>query len=101
LVSTKSPLIRNQIDQDEDEDEDDFDYAENLNIKNLLEDLNNNPDDCAFPSSFQNKCLTNGEVYGLLKNRSDLMKLPRTIEQQLYKPNEHMCTAIDLSMYQT
>jgi hypothetical protein len=80
LVSTKSPLIRNQIDQDEDEDEDDFDYAENLNIKNLLEDLNNNPDDCAFPSSFQNKCLTNGEVY---------------------KPNEHMCTAIDLSMYQT
>ncbi len=29
------------------------------------------------------------------------MKTSRTIEQQLHKPNEHMCTSIDLSMYLT
>jgi hypothetical protein len=43
-------------------------------------------------------CLTNRGVYGLLSNQSDLMKVSKTIEKQLNRPNEHMCTSIDLSM---
>ncbi len=79
------------------EDEDDFD-DDSINLTHLLEDLRNSPNECAFPSLSQNKCLSNKQVYELIKNQSDLMKISKAIEQKLHKPNEHMCTSIDLSM---
>lgn len=95
--ATNSPLIINQIDTENEEDDNDFEDDYDLNLANLLEDLRYNPDECAFPSSRQNQCLTNKQVYKLLYNKSDLMKTSQTIERQLQKPNEHMCTSIDLS----
>jgi len=57
-----------------------------------------NPDSCAFLSNNNNdKCLTNAEVYKYLYNKSDLMKLSKSIEQQINKPNEQICTSIALS----
>jgi hypothetical protein len=95
----KSPLLTNPEEEDE-EDDNDFEYEDYLNLTNLLEDLTNNPNECAFPSSRQNQCLTNQQVYKLLHNKIDLMKTSKLIEQQLHKPNEQICTSIDLSMYQ-
>jgi hypothetical protein len=97
LLATKLPLSRNQIDTEDDED--DFDHDDTITMTNLLDDLAHSPNDCAFPSSTQTKCLTNNQVYRLIKNKSDLMKISKTIDKQLHKPNEHMCTSIDLSMY--
>jgi hypothetical protein len=81
---------------DEDEDEDP-DYDDNLLESNFLEDLKINPTSCAFLSNDDSKCLTNEQVYNLLNNRSDLMKLTKPIEQQINKPNERTCASIDLS----
>ena len=83
----------------EDEEEDDHDYDDNLLESNFLEDLKINPTACAFLSNDETKCLTNEQVYGILNNRSDLMKLPKSIEQQINKPNEQTCTSIDLSSF--
>ncbi len=96
LSATKLPVSSNQIDTQEDEE--DFGDDDSINLTYLLEDLRNNPNDCAFPSLSQNKCLSNKQVYELIKNQSDLMKISKAIEQKLHKPNEHMCTSIDLSM---
>ncbi len=81
--------------EDEIEDED---YEDSIIESNLLEDLKTNPESCAFLSSNENKCLTNEQVYKLLNNQSDLIKFSKTIEQQINKPNEQMCTSIDLSL---
>lgn len=82
---------------DEEDEDDDYLSDEDLNPKYFIEDFQNNPDECAFPSSRQNQCLTNRDVFRLLNNRSDLLKTSRTIEQKLVKPDEPMCTSIDLS----
>jgi hypothetical protein len=103
---TRSPLPVNNKnnhvgggggDDDDEENEIDRNYEETLTVDSLLEDLTVSPDECAFPSINQNKCLTNRQVYRLINNRTDLMKVSRDIEQQLYKSNEQMCTSIDLS----
>ena len=94
--------LSNQSDHDEgDGEEEDFLSEEDFNLQHLFEDFRSNPDACAFPSSKQRKCLTNRQVFRLLNNRSDLLKTSRTIEQKLSKPNEHMCTSIDLSTSKT
>ena len=95
--SMPSPLVNSYAHVDDEQDEFDRDYEENLTVKALVEDLAINRDGCAFPSINDHRCFSNKQVYGLMKNRSDLMKTSRSIEQQLYKPNEHMCTSIDLS----
>jgi hypothetical protein len=89
-TTTSSLLLK------EEEDED-LDYDDHLIESNLLEDLQTNPDACAILSNNENQCLTNEQVYNLLKNRSDLMKFPKLIEQQIIKPNEQICTSIGLS----
>ena len=95
---TASSLANSYAHGDDEQDEFDRDYEENLTVKALLEDLTSNQDRCAFPSVNDNQCFSNKQVYGLVNNRSDLMKISRSIEQQLYKPNEQMCTSIHLSM---
>ena len=79
------------------EDDDDYLSEDDLNPKHFIEDFHNNPDECAFPSSRQHRCLTNRQVFRLLNNRSDLLQTSRTIEQKLVKSDEQMCTSIDLS----
>ena len=90
--------MTNQVDNEGTEDEIDFDYDNIINKEDLLEDLKYNPNGCAFRSLSHKKCLTNQQVYGLLKNQSNFLQISATIEEQLHKPNEHMCTFIDLSM---
>lgn len=34
-----------------------------------------------------------------MNNATDFLRISKTIEAKLHKPNEHMCTSIDLSMY--
>lgn len=84
---------------DEVDGDDDGDDANDFNLDLLLEDLRMNPNECAFLSTKQKTCLTNKEVYRLLKNRSDLFLTSDTIEKNLNKPNEHTCTSIELSNY--
>ncbi len=91
-LTTTSSLLLN--DDEEEEDDDD-----NLIESNLLEDLKTNPDSCAFLPTNENKCLTNERVYQLLNNRSDLMKFSKSIEHQINKPNEQICTSIALSSF--
>lgn len=93
-VSTRSPFLTDEI-----EDDTDREYDEQLTVAGLLEDLTINPDQCAFPSSSQQRCLSNKQVYQLINNHTELMKVSRNIEQQLFKPNEHMCTSIDLNRH--
>jgi hypothetical protein len=50
-------------------------------------------------STNDEKCLTNEQVYNLLNNQIDLMKFSKPIEQQINKPNEQICTSIDLSSF--
>ena len=95
-ISSINKLPNNQYDASGDDD-DDYLSEEDLNPQNFIEDFVNNPDECAFPSSRQTRCLTNREVFRLMNNRSDLLKTSRTIERNLFKPNEQMCTSIDLS----
>lgn len=85
---------QNDYDDDENENEDE----EIINEFNFRKDLLDNLDSCAFTSINQKECLTNEQVYQLLNNQSDLVKFSKTIEYQLYKPDEQMCTTIDLSM---
>lgn len=94
-INNKLPLsVNNAYDDD---DDDDYLSEEDLTPQNFLEDFTNNLDECAFPSSRQTRCLTNQQVFRLMNNRSDLLKTSRIIEQNLFKPNEQMCTSIDLS----
>jgi hypothetical protein len=88
-VSVSTPI--------EEEEEDDDDDDEQLNVASLLEDLTINSDQCAFPSTNEQRCLSNKQVYRLINNHSELIKVSRNIEQQLFKPHERMCTSIDLS----
>ncbi|CAF4102545.1 unnamed protein product [Rotaria socialis] len=81
------------------EEDEDLDYDDNLTESYLLEDLRNSIDSCAFLSKNDHKCLTNQRVYQLLNNKSDLIKFSKTIEQQINKPNEQMCTSIDLNRH--
>ncbi|CAF3371762.1 unnamed protein product [Rotaria sp. Silwood1] len=99
LLSTQPPSLYNQTNKKHEEEEDDFDYEDSLNEIDLKLDLLANPNGCAFVSPRQNKCLTNQQVYTLLSNTSDFMKISKTIEEKLYKPNEHMCTSIDLNRH--
>jgi hypothetical protein len=96
-LSTRSPLLNRFVETDDEEQESERDYEENLTVSSLLEDLINNPDGCAFPAVNQNRCLSNRQVYQLLDNHIELMKVSHKIEEQLYKPNEQMCTSIELS----
>ncbi|CAF2450277.1 unnamed protein product [Rotaria sp. Silwood2] len=98
-LSTKSPLSSSPMNKKYEEEEDESDYDDNLNEIDLKLDLISNPNGCVFVSSSQNKCLTNQQVYSLLSNKTDLMKISKPIEEQLYKPNEHMCTSIDLNRH--
>ena len=95
-LSTKAPLLINDIDPFDEEQDDD---EESISVENFLEDFYNNPHDCAFPSSTTHQCVTNEQVYQMIHNRSDLMKVSTSIEQQLHKPHEHICTSIDLSNF--
>ena len=96
LTTTISPAYDDEneenVDDDEEEDTDDFDV-------NFLEDLKADPDKCAFQSVNQQKCLTNSDVYRLLYNQSDLLKLSKAIENQIHPSNEAICTSIDLSSF--
>ncbi|CAF3652461.1 unnamed protein product, partial [Rotaria sordida] len=95
---TSSSLNINK--QEEVEEDEDLDYDDNINESYLLEDLRNGFDSCAFlSSSNQDKCLTNKQVYQSLNNKSDFIKFSKTIEQQINKPNEQMCTSIDLNRH--
>ncbi|CAF4946392.1 unnamed protein product [Rotaria sp. Silwood1] len=98
VVDNKKVSSSLNINKEEEEDED-ADYDDNLNESYLLEDLRNSLDSCAFLSSDQNKCLTNKQVYELLHNQSDLIRFSKTIEQQMNKPHEQICTSIDLSSF--
>ncbi|CAF0835282.1 unnamed protein product [Rotaria sordida] len=105
-LTTKSSLLINQINKNHeeqegeiDDDDDDSDYDVPLNEIELKVDLVSNPNACAFVPSSRSQCLTNQQVYTLLHNTTDLMKISKTIEEQLYKPNEHMCTSIDLNRH--
>jgi len=93
-TTTISPLLLLEDDEDEDPD-----YEDNLTESYLLEDLKANPDSCAFLLNNEKNCLTNEQVYQLLNNRSDLMKFSKSIEQQIIKPTEQICTSIDLSSF--
>ena len=95
-AAANSPYLNNTLAVDED-DTDDFDDEDPISMQNLLEDLWNGPDDCAFSSSSQSQCLSNRQVYALLSNRTDLMRTSKAIEKQLRKPDEHVCTSVDLS----
>ncbi|CAF5200731.1 unnamed protein product, partial [Rotaria magnacalcarata] len=81
------------------EEDEDLDYDDHLMESYLLEDLRNSLDSCAFLSKTDRQCLTNQQVYQLLNNKSDLIKFSKTIEQQINKPNEQMCTSIDLNRH--
>jgi len=94
LSSTISTTISSLLNEDEDED---LDYEDILTESNLIEDLKTNPDSCAYLSNNEDKCLTNEQVYKYLYNKSDLMKFSKSIEQQINKPNEQICTSIALS----
>ena len=96
-ASTASPYSRDEQHAGNDEDDDDFDYNSPADMMNLREDLKDNPNECAFLSSKQTTCLTNAQAYSLLKNRTDLLRISKTIKKKLHKPNEHVCTSIDLS----
>jgi hypothetical protein len=95
--SAPTTLLPLSNDETIDDDDDDDDDSDTLNVAHLREDLINSLDACAFSSSNENKCLTNEQVYRLLNNQSDLIQFSKTIEQQLNKPDERMCTSIDLS----
>ena len=82
-----------------DEEEDDLDYDENLLESDFYEDFKLNSNACAFSSSNDQQCLTNVQVYQLINNQSDLLRLSKTIEQKIYKPNEQICTSIDLNRH--
>lgn len=90
-TSSVGPPPLEQIDDEGDDDEDMY------NESDLQEDLINNADTCAFPSTSEEPCLSNKQVYHLLNNRSDLFQFAKGVEQQLKKPQEQMCTGIDLS----
>ncbi|CAF2034049.1 unnamed protein product [Rotaria magnacalcarata] len=98
-LSKSSPAFTNQINGKYQEDDDDFEDDDSLNQKDLEEDLRANPYGCAFQSLSQNQCLNNLEVYELLNNGTDFLKTSKVIQSQLYKPNEHMCTSIDLNRH--
>lgn len=98
--SISSSTLSSETNVDEEEEEEDEDDEEDtIEESNLREDLVNKPDDCAFTSSYQKKCLSNQQVYHLLNNRSDLIKVSKSIQYQINKPNEQMCTSIDLSKH--
>ena len=99
-TSGKRPVSSTTIPSTPNDDgleEEDPDYDDELSESNLRQDLTNDPTSCAFPTKSDSQCVTNEQTYRLLNNHSDLMKLPKNIEQQLKKPNEQMCTFIDLS----
>ncbi|CAF1168574.1 unnamed protein product [Adineta ricciae] len=99
FASTASPYSRDEQHAGNDDDDDDFDYNSPADMMNLREDLRDNPNECAFLSSKQTTCLTNAQAYSLLKNRTDLLKISKAIKKELHKPNEHMCTSIDLNRH--
>lgn len=92
LSTTTIPSSSLLLDYEDEEDED------NLSESNLLEDFKLNPNSCAFPSTNDDQCLTNEQVYHLLNNRSDLMEFSKTIDKKINNPNEQICTSIDLSL---
>lgn len=93
-------MLINQLNRKYEDDDIESDYDETLSEPDLQEDLKSNPNGCAYGSPNQRNCITNQQVYNLLSNQTDFLKISKTIELQLQKPNEHMCTSIDLSMYQ-
>ncbi|CAF0737563.1 unnamed protein product [Adineta steineri] len=99
LSVTQQNISSNQFDNDDEEEDDDSDYDKPSSIATFLEDYKIYQNDCAFKSASQTKCLSNKQVSRLLKNRRDFMKISKTIEKQLHKPNEHMCTSIDLNRH--
>ena len=88
-------INKNSHDEEQDDDQDE----ELLDESILFEDLINNPDSCAFPTTIEKTCLTNQQVYNSLNNQSVLIQFSKSIEQQLNKPNEQRCTSIDLSSF--
>ncbi|CAF0882361.1 unnamed protein product [Adineta steineri] len=98
-TKTSSTPSSNNNNNDDDDDDDDLDYEDNINESILLEDYKTNLNSCAFLSNNDDKCLTNEQVYKLLNNKSDLIKFSKIIEHQINKPNEQMCTSIDLNRH--
>lgn len=97
-TTTLAPSLRDHNDEEEEEDDENTDY-DNIVETTLLEDFKADPDKCAFSTINEKKCLTNVDVYNLLYNQSDLLKLSKTIDQQINKPDERICTSIDLSAF--
>ena len=77
----------------------DYDYDDDLTEFDLLEDLRNSFDVCAFSATYTEQCLTNKQVYELLHDQSDLINFSPAIEQQIMKPHGQICTSIDLSLF--
>ncbi|MCC6581972.1 MAG: hypothetical protein IT440_16195, partial [Phycisphaeraceae bacterium] len=97
--STSSPQSLNFVDPIYDEGDDERDDDDSLDIQTFLDDFYANSNECAFPSKSSNQCLTNQRVYQLIRNQSDFIQISKSIEEQLHKPNEHMCTSIDLNRH--
>ena len=82
---------------DDDEQDDERNGDDPFDLKTLLDDFDANANECAFPAKNSTRCLTNERVFQLIDKRTDLMKLSKSIEQELHKPNERICSSIDLS----
>lgn len=93
----KKVISSTPLNVSKEEEDEDLDYDDNLSESYLKEDYQSSFNSCAFISSNEKQCLTNSQVYNLLKKKSDLIKFSKTIEQQINIPNEQMCTSIDLS----
>lgn len=96
-TSTRSSFLSKP--DDEDNDDDDSDYEDTLLESDFYDDLKSNANTCAFSSSNDQQCLTNTQVYRLIDNRSDFLRFSKQIEQKISKPNEQVCTSIDLNRH--
>lgn len=89
--------VSNEFDDEEFESERDFEA--NLTVNALLVDFRNAPNECFMRKGAQGKCVTNKKIYKMIDNRSDLMVLPREVEEKVLRRNGRMCTSIDLSEF--
>ena len=99
VSSTVGPDSLSYVDPEDENDEDDEQDDGSFDVKTLREDFDANTNECAFSTTNSSRCLTNGDVFQLIDNRSDLMKVSKSIEQQIHKANEQICTSIDLSAF--
>ncbi|CAF1439929.1 unnamed protein product, partial [Didymodactylos carnosus] len=87
-------------------DDDDYDDVVEENdgtklIENLKNDLVNNRQGCAYTTISGQKlssCLSNEQVFSLLKDEIDLFTLSRPIQQKLFNSHQ-MCTSINLNRH--